>query len=56
MENNSALSHLDLIFCLSIAEKGSDRTVYHSRIDGLILPVLIHPLLRKFGRTMRRES
>lgn len=25
-------------FCLTIAESGSPRTLYHSRIDGLLLP------------------
>lgn len=25
-------------FCLAVAETGADRTVFHSRIDGLILP------------------
>lgn len=27
-----------LWFCLVVAESGADRTVYHDRIDGLILP------------------
>lgn len=25
-------------FCLIVASQGDDRTVYHDRIDGLILP------------------
>lgn len=25
-------------FCLAVADSGQDRTIYHDRIDGLILP------------------
>lgn len=36
-------SSLIVWFCLAIAENGTPRTVYHSRIDGLLLPACEPP-------------
>ena len=39
MTNPKDWSDLLTWFCLAVADTGAPRTIYHSRIDGLILPM-----------------
>ena len=45
-----------IAFCLASAAMGNYRTIYHDRIDGLLMPVLVNPVLRKFARKLRNEN
>ncbi len=53
---NETNSPMIVAFCLASAAMGNYRTIYHDRIDGLLMPVLVNPVLRKFARKLRNEN
>lgn len=42
--------------CLATAATGGPRTVYHDRIDGLLMPTLTTPESRKLAASLRKQK